>query len=93
MITEKERLQIKKEIECYIKKNDVLLTKELKIKLQEIYDSNQLIRNAKCTDLEYQKIKEEVSLAEYVNISQIKRKCRIIILQEIHTAQQTAQLK
>ena len=35
-----------------IKKNDVLLTKELKIKLQEIYDSNQLIRNAKCTDLE-----------------------------------------
>ena len=52
MITEKERLQIKKEIECYIKKNDVLLTKELKIKLQEIYDSNQLIRNAKCTDLE-----------------------------------------
>ena len=52
MITENERLQIKNEIESYIKKNDVLLTKELKIKLQEIYDSNQLIRNAKCTDLE-----------------------------------------
>lgn len=52
MITEKERLQIKKEIEFYIKKNDILPTKELKQKLQEIYDKNQLLRNAKCTDLE-----------------------------------------